>query len=62
MTDRPELTRGERVTVYEDGIAPWLGIVNSVKYSKASGWWIEVDREGQGIWSICLKTTRVEAA
>jgi hypothetical protein len=62
MTDKPELKRGDRVTVSEDGIVPWLGIVNSVKYSKESGWWIEVDREGQGIWSICLKTTRVQAA
>jgi hypothetical protein len=62
MSDKPELKRGDRVTVYEDGIVPWLGIVNSVKYSKESGWWVDIDREEQGIWSICLKTTRVEAA
>lgn len=58
--ERPELERGDRVTVYEPGITPWKGTVNSVKPSKESGWWVDVDRDGVGVWSICLKGTRVE--
>ena len=56
MTDRPTLKRGNRVRVEEQGIAPWFGTVNAVKPSKESGWWVDVDRDGVGIWSICLET------
>lgn len=60
MTEKPGFERGDRVTVSEEGIQPWSGIVNSVKPSKVSGWWVEVDRDGVGIWAICLATTMVE--
>lgn len=60
MPERPELQRGERVVVTEEGIAPWRGIVNAIKPSKESGWWVDVDRDGVGIWSICLQATKVE--
>lgn len=59
MPPRPELERGDRVEVQEEGIQPWSGTVNSVKPSKESGWWVDVDRDGEGIWSICMKTTTV---
>ena len=56
MTQRPILQRGDRVRVEEAGITPWFGTVNSVKPSKESGWWVDVERDGVGIWSICLAT------
>lgn len=59
VIERPQLKRGDEVTVYEENITPWRGTVNSVKPSKLSGWWVDVDN-GEGVWSICLKTTRVE--
>ncbi len=60
MTERPELQRGDRVLVREQGIQPWTGTVNAVKPSKVSGWWVDVDRDDVGVWSICLKTTDLE--
>ena len=59
MPPKPDLKRGDRVTVTEEGITPWYGTVNAVKPSKESGWWVDVDRDGEGIWSICLQTTTV---
>lgn len=59
MTEPPKLERGDRVRVEEQGITPWFGIVNAVKPSSVSGWWVDVDRDDVGIWSICLNTTRV---
>jgi hypothetical protein len=60
MPPKPDFKRGDRVEVFELGIAAWMGTVNAVKPSKESGWWVDVDRDGVGIWSICLQTTRVE--
>jgi hypothetical protein len=59
LPDRPTLERGDRVQVTEEGITPWFGIVNSVKPSKESGWWVDVEREAVGVWSICLAGTKV---
>jgi hypothetical protein len=59
--EAPELARDDRVRVTEENIEPWLGTVNSIKLSKVSGWWIDVDRDDVGVWSICLATgTTVE--
>jgi hypothetical protein len=56
MTDRPLLERGDRVRVTEAGIEPWRGIVNAIKFSKVSGWWVEVERAEDGmVLGICLK-------
>ncbi len=60
MPPKPDLQRGDRVTVTEEHIRPWTGTVNAVKPSKESGWWVDVDRDDVGIWSICLQTTTVE--
>ncbi len=60
MPERPQLERGDRVQVFEEGIQPWSGTVNSVKPSKESGWWVDVDRDDVGIYSICLQGTKVE--
>jgi len=51
---RPELQRGDRVTVHEQGIATWAGTVQSVKPSSVSGWWVDVERDADATWSICL--------
>jgi len=59
MSERPKLERGDRVQVIEQGITPWTGTVNAVKPSKVSGWWVDVDRDGVGIMSICLAGTKV---
>jgi hypothetical protein len=42
----PGLKRGDKVAVTEEGIRPWRGEVRSVKWSKDSGWWIEILRAG----------------
>jgi hypothetical protein len=60
LQERPELQRGDRVVVTEQGIEPWSGTVQAVKPSSVSGWWADVDRDGVGTWSICLAGTRVE--
>lgn len=57
---RPEIAKGDRVAVYEQGIDPWLGTVQAVKPSSVSGWWIDVERDADFTWSVCLGTTRVE--
>lgn len=56
MTPKPELEPGDRVRVTEDNIRPWVGTVTGLKPSKVSGWWVDVDRDGVGVWSICLAT------
>lgn len=55
-TTAPEVRRGDRVQVTEENIAPWLGTVTAIKPSKVSGWWVDVDRDEVGVWSICLAT------
>ena len=58
--ERPDLARGDRVRVTEDGIDPWIGIVGAVKPS-FDCWRVEVEREDDGgmTWSIALTTTEV---
>lgn len=34
------------VVVTEEGIRPWAGVVQTVKWSSESGWWAEVHRGG----------------
>ena len=49
---RPDLNRGDRVCVREPGIGSWLGTVIAVKYSKASGWYVDVRRAGGATWVV----------
>lgn len=35
-------TRGQAVSVHEENRRPWAGVVRSVKWSPASGWWVEI--------------------
>jgi hypothetical protein len=56
----PDFQRGDRVRVYEEGIEPWLATVQTLKPSHVSGWWTDVERDGDGTWTICLALTRVE--
>jgi len=44
--DRPALKRGDNVIVTEDGLRPWRGEVRGLKWSRTSGWWIEILRAG----------------
>jgi hypothetical protein len=60
LPERPALERGDQVRVLEVGITPWVGTVNAVKPSSESGWWVDVYRDGVGVWSICLQTTTLE--
>ncbi len=49
---RPDLDRGDRVVVHEQGIRDREGEVLSVKWSFATGWWVEVRYEDGIVWSI----------
>lgn len=42
---RPDLARGDRVVVTEQGIRPWTGDVGAIKHSTVSGWWLEIARD-----------------
>jgi len=51
-------TRGQRVRVSELNLAPWTGRVLSVKPSRISGWWLEVQQDDDlGTWSIPTTAT-----
>lgn len=41
----PRFRRGDDVTVHERAIAPWTGVVQSVKWSSLSGWYADVLRD-----------------
>jgi hypothetical protein len=43
------IDRGDRITVSEPGIRPWIGVVGAVKFSPITGWWFEVAREDDGL-------------
>jgi hypothetical protein len=54
-----ELHRGDTVTVTEENIRPWEGKVLTVKPSKKSGLWVEVQRSDGGVWTMpAAKVTR----
>ena len=44
VEDAP-FVRNARVTVEQPGIRPWSGIVRTVKRSKRTGWWVEIERD-----------------
>lgn len=50
--ERPNVVRGDTVTVAEENIRPWNGTVRSVKYSIVSGWWFEVLRDDGMSWAV----------
>lgn len=53
--------RGDRVEIREKGISPWCGMVAAVKWSSVSGWWLEVQREEDGVtWHVSFALTDVE--
>lgn len=54
---RAPLHRGDVVTVTEENIRPWTGVVLTVKPTPTSGWWIEVQHGDGGVWT--LPETRV---
>ena len=52
--------RGDRITVKEEGIRPWDGIITAVKPSSVSGWRIEARRDDDGgTWSVCVATSDI---
>ncbi len=46
------MRRGDEVTVTETNIRPWTGTVLTVKPSRKSGDWVEVQREDGGVWVV----------
>lgn len=57
MTERPIISRRDRVRVDEQNIRPWFGTVLSVKPSRKSGWWVDVRRD-DGM-CMCVPADRV---
>jgi hypothetical protein len=51
MSERPQIERGARVSVAEDGITPWSGTVTGLKPS-GDAWRIEVRRDDGNTWSV----------
>ena len=47
----PPITGRSEVEVTEPGIRTWTGIAMTAKFSPVSGWWLEVRREGEGIFT-----------
>jgi len=43
-----KLARGDRVTVREENIRPWTGVVTATKLG-AAAWWAEVRRDDDGL-------------
>ena len=58
----PRFERGEAVTVHEENIAPWSGVVTALKFSPVSGWWIEIRRGDEGTWHIQENDVQKEEA
>lgn len=44
--------RGDLVTVHEENCQPWQGVVLTVKPSKKSGAWVEVQRDDGTVWAM----------
>ena len=44
--------KGRAVTVVESNARPWRGEAIGEKWSKVSGWWIEVRDDHGLVWSI----------
>lgn len=59
---RPDLNRGDRVSVREPGIGSWLGTVTDVKLG-AGVWRVSVRRDtGGGTWVLPASMVRREGA
>ena len=44
--------KGHKVTVVEVSRRPWQGEAIAEKWSKESGWWVEVRDEDGIVWSV----------
>ncbi len=55
---RPEYRRGMEVRVEEQGITPWRGVAEALKWSSVSGWWFDVRRDEDGM-TLIMHASRV---